>query len=99
MATVHNTLHVSGKKTIEMPLQSRLEKLTFDSTKSSEKQGQNIAQLLVQALHSHDASLLRTVFMNKDEQLIRATLKCLPPQYIGSLVTELTALAQKKIAQ
>lgn len=88
-----------GQKTIEMPLETRLENLTFDSTKSSEKQGRNIAQLLVQALHSHDANLLKMVFANKDEQLIRSTLKRLPPQYIGSLVAELTALAQKKTAQ
>lgn len=88
-----------GQKTIEIPMETRLENLTFDSTQSSEKQGRNIAQLLVQALHSHDASLLRMVFVNKDEQLIRSTLKRLPPQYIGNLVTELTALAQKKTTQ
>lgn len=88
-----------GQKTIEIPMETRLENLTFDSTQSSDKQGRNIAQLLVQALHSHDASLLRMVFVNKDEQLIRSTLKRLPPQYIGSLVTELTALAQKKTTQ
>lgn len=88
-----------GQKTIEMPLETRLENLTFDPTKNSDKQGRNIAQLLVQALHSHDANLLKMVFLNKDEQLIRSTLKRLPPQYISSLVAELTALAQKKTAQ
>lgn len=90
-----------GQKTIEIPMETRLENLTFDSIQSGEKQ-RNITQLLIQALHSHDAGLLREVFLNnsnKDEALIRSTLKRLPPQYIGSLVTELTSLAQKKTTQ
>lgn len=88
-----------GKNTIEMPMETRLENLTFDSLGQSSAVGRNVAQLLVQALHSHDANLLRMVFLNKDEQIIRATLKRLPPQYISSLITELTALAQKKTNQ
>lgn len=88
-----------GQKNIEIPLETRLENLTFDSLGQSSAVGRNVAQLLVQALHSHDANLLRMVFLNKDEQVIRATLKRLPPQYISSLITELTALAQKKTTQ
>lgn len=86
-----------GLKTTEMPMETRLENLTFDSSNlSSQKHGRNIAQLLVQALHKRDANLLRMAFSNQDEQLIRATLQRLPPQYIGNLIAELTALAQKK---
>lgn len=88
-----------GQKNIELPMETRLENLTFDSLGQSSAVGRNVAQLLVQALHSHDANLLRMVFLNKDEQIIRATLKRLPPQYITSLITELTALAQKKTNQ
>lgn len=88
-----------GQKNIEIPMETRLENLTFDSLGQSSAVGRNVAQLLVQALHSHDANLLRMVFLNKDEQIIRATLKRLPPQYIASLITELTALAQKKTNQ
>lgn len=88
-----------GQKSMEIPMETRLENLTFDSLGQSSAVGRNVAQLLVQALHSHDANLLRMVFLNKDEQIIRATLKRLPPQYISSLVTELTALAQKKTTQ
>lgn len=88
-----------GQKNIEIPMETRLENLTFDSLGQSKAVGRNVAQLLVQALHSHDGNLLRTVFLNKDEQVIRATLKRLPPQYIANLITELTALAQKKTAQ
>lgn len=84
-----------GQKTIEIPMETRLENLTFGSAADS-KQARNIAQLLVQALHSHETNLLRMVFTNKDEQVIRSTLQRLPPQYVGSLVTELTQLAQKK---
>lgn len=88
-----------GQKNIEIPMETRLENLTFDSLGQSSAVGRNVAQLLVQALHSHDANLMRMVFLNKDEQIIRATLKRLPPQYISSLITELTALAQKKTNQ
>lgn len=88
-----------GQKSMEIPMETRLENLTFDSLGQSSAVGRNVAQLLVQALHSHDANLLRMVFLNKDEQIIRATLKRLPPQYISSLITELTALAQKKTTQ
>lgn len=86
-----------SKKTEEVPMEIRLENLTFDSLGSNKgKQGQNVAQLLVQGLHSHDPILLKTAFMNKDEQVVRATLKRIPPQYIASLIVELTELAQKK---
>lgn len=88
-----------GQKNIEIPMATRLENLTFDSLGQSHAVGRNVAQLLVQALHGHDAVLLRTVFLNKDEQVIRATLKRLPPPYIANLITELTALAQKKTTQ
>lgn len=88
-----------GRNNIEIPLETRLENLTFDSLGQSSAVGRNVAQLLVQALHSHDTNLLRMVFLNKDEQIIRATLKRLPPQYISSLITELTVLAQKKTTQ
>lgn len=88
-----------GKNNVEIPMETRLENLTFDSLGQSSAVGRNVAQLLVQALHSHDANLLKMVFLNKDEQIIRATLKRLPPQYISSLTAELTALAQKKTTQ
>lgn len=88
-----------GQKNIEIPMETRLENLTFDSLGQSNAVGRNVAQLLVQALHSHDSNLLRMVFLNKDEQVIRATLKRLPPLYIANLITELTALAQKKTTQ
>lgn len=90
---------VPRKGNKEIPMETRLENLTFDALGQSSAVGRNVAQLLVQALHSHDANLLRMVFLNKDEQIIRATLKRLPPQYISSLITELTALAQKKTTQ
>lgn len=84
-----------GTKTTEIPMETRLENLSLD--KEGDKR--NVAQLLIQALHSHDASLLRTVFTTKDEQVIRSTLVRMPPQYVRDLVNELTQLAQKKTAK
>lgn len=89
-----------NKKSVEVPLETRLENLTFDSlTQDKTKQGRNVAQLLIQALHSRDANLLRMAFTQKDEQVVRATLKRIPPQYIPNLVAELTELAQKKASK
>lgn len=44
-------------------------------------------------------SLLRTVFFNKDENVIRATLKRLPAQYVPNLIDELTLLTNMKTAK
>lgn len=89
-----------NKKSVEVPLETRLENLTFDSlTQDKTKQGRNVAQLLIQALHSRDTNLLRMAFTQKDEQVVRATLKRIPPQYIPNLVAELTELAQKKASK
>lgn len=86
-----------NKKSVEVPLETRLENLTFDSlAQDKTKQGRNVAQLLIQALHSRDTNLLRMAFTQKDEAVVRATLKRIPPQYIPNLVSELTELAQKK---
>lgn len=82
-----------GKKTSEIPMETRLENLSFGI---GAKQARNIAQLLIQALHSHDVNLMRIVFLNQEEQVIRSTLQRLPPQYLRPLVKELTLLAQKK---
>lgn len=84
-----------GTKTTEIPMETRLENLSLDKDGGK----RNVAQLLIQALHSHDVALLRTVFTNKDEQVIRSTLVRLPPQYVRDLVNELTQLAQKKTAK
>lgn len=96
--TAISTASRKGQKTVEIPMETRLENLTFGTTGGT-KQARNVSQLLVQALHSHDVTLLRTVFTNHDEQVIRSTLQRLPPQYVGSLVKELTSLAQKKTSK
>lgn len=93
-----STVPRKGQKATEIPMETRLENLTF-GTAAGAKQARNVSQLLVQALHSHDANLLRTVLTNHDEQIIRSTLQRLPPQYVGSLVKELTVTAQKKTSK
>lgn len=89
---------VQRSKTTEIPMETRLLNLSLGAAVGTTN-ARNVAQLLIQALHSHDAALLRTVFTNKDEPVIRATLQRLPPQYVGSLVQELTLLTQKKTTQ
>lgn len=42
-------------------------------------------------------SILAEIFSTNDNHSVRSTLQKLPPQYIGSLINELTALMQQKI--
>lgn len=46
-----------------------------------------------------DFRILAEIFSTNDNHLVRSTLQKLPPQYIGSLVNELTALMHQKIDQ
>lgn len=80
-------------KPIEMPMETRLENLSLDQSQQSTK---NVAQLLVQGLHNHDQTILRNVFATAEEKVVRSTLQRLPPQYVASLVDELTSLTQQK---
>lgn len=94
----YQTPVVHRGKTSEIPMETRLQNLSLGIAVGTTN-ARNVAQLLIQALHSKDAALLRTVFTNKDEPVVRATLQRLPPQYIGSLVNELILETQKKTAQ
>lgn len=94
----YQTTVVHRGKPSEIPMETRLQNLSLGSAVGTTN-ARNVAQLLIQALHSKDAALLRTVFTNKDEPVVRATLQRLPPQYVGSLVNELILETQKKTAQ
>lgn len=83
-------------KTVEIPMESRLENMSVGDAKKPN--AKNMAQLLVQGLHSNDATIMRMVLRQNDEQTIRQTLKRLPPQYVINLVNELTGLMAKKAA-
>lgn len=85
-------------KVPEIPMETRIENLSLgDGAKGP--QAKNVAQLLIQGLHSNDANMLRLAFSITDEKTISFTLQRLPPQYISSLVNELTSLMRKKTAK
>lgn len=94
----YQTTVVHRGKASEIPMETRLHNLSLGSAVGATN-ARNVAQLLIQALHSKDAALLRTVFTNKEEAVVRATLQRLPPQYIAGLVNELISETQKKTAQ
>lgn len=82
------------KKTIEIPMEERLENLALAvDDKSNAKSGKkDMAHLLIQGLHSKDAAILRTVFSKDDPSMIQHTLEKLPAQYVSALLTELSSL-------
>lgn len=81
----------------EIPMEKRLENLMLTEADSKGvPQAYNMAQLLVQGLHSKDKNILRTVFLKKDEQLIKNTIKKIPITVIESLFDELVKLLQGK---
>lgn len=87
-----------SSKVPEIPMETRIENLSLgDGAKGP--QATNVAQLLIQGLHSNDANMLRLAFSITDEKTISLTLQRLPPQYISSLVNELTSLMRKKTAK
>lgn len=47
----------------------------------------------------HLCSILRTVLANDEEKVIRSTLQRLPPQYVATLVNELTLMTQQKTSK
>lgn len=84
----------------EIPMEQRLENLTLTKTDINSKVPKidNVAQLLVQGLHSKDKHILRSVLVNRDESVIRSTIKRLPMPVIIPLVQELIAYVQGKTA-
>ncbi|RZB40003.1 WD repeat-containing protein 43 [Asbolus verrucosus] len=82
----------------EVPMERRLENLMANELDSNSKvpKADNIAQLLVQGLHSKDKNILKTVLLKKDELLIKNTIRRLPITVIVPLFEELTKLIQGK---
>ncbi|KAJ8972160.1 hypothetical protein NQ317_010115 [Molorchus minor] len=62
---------------VEVPMEKRLENLMLNKPDGSSKvpRVDNMAQLLVQGLHSKDKSILRSVLWKRDETVIRNTIK------------------------
>ncbi|XP_033329925.1 WD repeat-containing protein 43 [Megalopta genalis] len=84
----------------QLLLKDRLENLSLNAEASpvgkSTSSGSNRAQLLLQGLNSKDKTILSTVFVTKNESIIRNTIAKLPVQAIGPLIKELTILLQGK---
>ncbi|XP_054740556.1 WD repeat-containing protein 43 isoform X2 [Anastrepha obliqua] len=94
-----STVTVSKKKlkAVEMPMESRLQNLNLNALPGGvAPQAQSKVQLLVQALHSKDNTLLRSVLHTHDTKTIQLTLHKLPVPYVGPLVNELTQFMQQK---
>uniref|UniRef100_A0A182YAC8 WD_REPEATS_REGION domain-containing protein n=1 Tax=Anopheles stephensi TaxID=30069 RepID=A0A182YAC8_ANOST len=78
-------------KEVEIPMEVRLENLSTPKTSSK-----NMIHLLVQGLHSRDATLLKNVFAVDDSEMVQQTLGRLPPQYVSALLNELSHMMQMK---
>ncbi|XP_014227299.1 WD repeat-containing protein 43 [Trichogramma pretiosum] len=84
----------------QLPLQTRLDNLSLDSESTVPgkitSKGDNMAKLLIQALHSNDKNLLDSVLFVKSESIIKNTVAKLPTQAIIPLVKELTKMLEGK---
>lgn len=102
------TPHTSTSSTVkrkpdgsqEIPMEQRLENLTLTKSDINSKVPKidNVAQLLVQGLHSKDKNILKSVLINRDDSTIRNTIKRLPMPVIVPLLEELTNYIQGKTA-
>ncbi|KAL5286831.1 WDR43 family protein [Megaselia abdita] len=81
-------------KPVDTPMDERLQNLHLSNGEIPKSQSK--VNLLVQALHSRDNSLLSTVLTTDDQEVIKLTLQKLPVQYVNPLVSELTMRMQKK---
>ncbi|KAJ8920002.1 hypothetical protein NQ315_006532, partial [Exocentrus adspersus] len=77
---------------VEIPMEKRLENLTLNKVDgaSAVPKADNMAQLLIQGLHSKDRDILRTVLYRKDDTVVRNTVKRLPVTVLIPLIQELT---------
>lgn len=80
--------------TTEVPMEQRLENLTLNKLNTGVPKQDNLAQLLVQGLHSKDKKMLQSVLCKRDETIVRNTVKRLPMVVVVPLLTELTNLVQ-----
>ncbi|KAF2897424.1 hypothetical protein ILUMI_08750 [Ignelater luminosus] len=87
-----------GDGSQEVPMEKRLENLQLNKLDSTSKvpKVDNVAQLLVQGLHSKDKAILRSVLNRHDEKVIKNTIKRLPMPVIIPFVQEVTGMIQGK---
>ena len=83
----------------QLPLKERLENLSIDaesSTTSKTIKGENMTQLLIQALHNEDKNLLSNVLYVKRESVIKNTVAKLPPQAVIPFLKVLKKMLEGK---
>ncbi|XP_060519596.1 WD repeat-containing protein 43 [Cylas formicarius] len=81
----------------EVPMEQRLENLILNKVEGATvPKSDNVAQLLLQGLHSKDKNLLRMALSRKDEDIIRNTIKRLPVAIFEPLVKEVSSLVNGK---
>lgn len=84
----------------QLPMEIRLENLSLKMASNTPGEtptkATNMAQLLMQGLHSKDKTILRDVLMRRDETLIQNTVARLPVETIAPLLKELTVMLQGK---
>lgn len=81
----------------EVPMEIRLENLVLNKADGKAvPRADNVAQLLVQGLHSKDKNILRQVLTRKDETVIKNTIRRLPITVIEPLVVELNNFLKGK---
>ncbi|XP_068145270.1 WD repeat-containing protein 43 [Drosophila tropicalis] len=97
----NSALPISKKKVQnEVPMEARLQHLQLTATKptANKLQMQSKTQLLMQALHSKDQTMIQSVLNTLDTETIQLTLERLPLEYVNPLVNELSQLLQGKHA-
>ncbi|KAL1517688.1 hypothetical protein ABEB36_001423 [Hypothenemus hampei] len=80
----------------EIPMEQRLENLTLSKAEGKVPKVDNVAQLLLQGLHSKDRNILRIALCRKDETVIRNTVKRLPATVFEPFIAELSSLIHGK---
>jgi len=79
-----------------LPMEQRLSALNLDRTIDAvaPPQADNLAQLLLQGLHSRDTQILQSVLDRGDSQMIANTIRRVPVQAVLPLLLELTRMMQ-----
>lgn len=85
-----------SQKSTEIPLGVRFDNLTVGSSKRPN--AKKLTHQLVQGLHGNDATILRNLLRQTDEETVRLTVKYLEPKYVMPFVNELSLLMSKKTA-
>lgn len=84
----------------QLPMEIRLENLSLKTAANTPGEtptkATNMAQLLMQGLHSKDKAILRDVLLIQDETMVKNTVARLPVETIAPLLKELTAMLQGK---